>query len=486
MEDNVMKKRIVCCIDDEETIPESIKEVVLRSPDLVHYYFLRVGCKDNPSAVINDPVDILAEISKGKQAFGASENPEEVRGLSIMAVANSIAQINKSKANIIFACDLSLDDVDYPIDSEECREFEQKLKHSRDAFYWKAPNIHAGLFLLGKLCENGFKYVVTSRHAIALESSDMEFWPPLDRLASNNSRDVAKMVERNFKREFGLGRTWLDLATKDPALLKRWHEELRAQPFRNGAHRLQELVESPLLVEDSAVRFCRELLDKLSVGDDDIYEAQLNLKMADPETRVLGIAKTIAVMRRCLITPDTYLFDLLDIVLRKRTHQVYLNKEEVELMEELKPLIHSDLVIPLNPGLVGVPELFDENPDTEFLWEHHVNIIEIPNAPAMKRYCYEVKVKPNAPKKVPINLSKLFHDGGDDGANGRRAVDTLRRLFCDQDLKMVIVDETFEDEIRTLQEQVSQGLFMLVRRAGDNYEMQLYARREFKVGVILV
>src|SRR5688500_18505598 len=127
-----MKTRIVCCIDDEESVPGYIKPVVLRAYPEVNFYFLKVGYPKDPEKTVNEAIDILAELNNERHEFGVKDENGETIGLSIGGVVKTIAAINKSKADVLFACDLSLDHTRWPLEDDDSLRFQQELEDSKD------------------------------------------------------------------------------------------------------------------------------------------------------------------------------------------------------------------------------------------------------------------------------------------------------------------------------------------------------------------
>jgi hypothetical protein len=474
---SMMKKKIVCCIDDERTIPDAVKEMVLRSHPDVSYYLLKVGYREDPSRAIDEPVDILAEIDKGLDEFGVRDEKGAVMGLSIIGVAKTIAAIQKSKADVLFVCDLALDNIIWPVEWEDVLVFQSRLDTSKHSIQWGNHRIRPGLYLLHKINAQGFKYVLTSRVPTDLGSNDMELGEPLDSSTANDTEATAKMVEKNYKRIFGLSRRWLDVAKGDRDFLKNLSDQLSAQSFRRGAlHELQHIIHFGREIPNEAINICRTLLDELGVRDDDIEEARRSLRMPQPDTKAMGVVKTIAVFQRSL--PRTYLFDLLDVVRHKETHEVKLNEKRVEELTELAPTVHSDLTIAISSGMLKLEEFFDECPDPSFSWSHRVELNVLGESGGKRQCIYEVEVAPKSSRNHPINLSKLMGEGT---GNGNRTLRTLSHLFTGHDLRMVIVRNDFTEEISVVRSQGVQGLFIFGKRAGDNYEIRMLGRCEFDI-----
>lgn len=459
------KKKIVCCVDDERAIPHVIGNLVARRKDPgVHFFQLVMGSPEPTVKPSDEPVDILAALDRGE-----SESPP----LSVVGIAETIKaiqQIGRDSLEILFVCDLILENVRWPIDEDDAREFDQLLTASAEKRIFYSP-VRPGIYVLYKLSQAGFNYVLTS--ALRPTFTDLPIKQPLDSSGAKPDA-VTSMVERCYTREFGFSRTWHELASSEHPLLGSLNEQLGLEPFMNDQrHDVENIVRLKSEIDNSMRQACLRLLTELSVSDTDIEDAQLKLDKQDSISWALGVTKAVAVLRR--IEPKTYLFDLLDVVRRKETHRVEVNGEAVRNMGDLEPIIHSNITLPLSHGMSKLAEFFKDAPDSQFSWHHRVQVYYAPEDGAgNKMHCvYEVVVTPNGGKNHPINLYKLLNEGP---GNGSRTYGTMSQLFESAGLKLVVVRQDFQEEISQL---TDQGLFLLVRRTDENYELRLVGRREF-------
>lgn len=470
-----MKRKIVCCIDDERSIPDAVKSVVLRNQD-VSFYFLRVGYRKDPSRAIDDPVDIIGELDEGRDEFDVKDEDGDVMGLSVVGVAKTLGAIDKSKADVLFACDLRLDNILWPVEWDDSAEFETKLINSKDYVNWENPKVRPGIYLLHRIQREGFKYLLTSRLNISLESNDLGLAAPIDSSTANDTEATAKMVEKNYRREFGLSRKWLNVALGDKSRLKTLSDLLSKQPFRTGdTHDVQGIIKNSRQLETGTINFCRDLLDQLGVNDDDILEARRALRQLQPEVKALGVAKTVAIFHRTSKL-RTYLFDLLDIVRHIPNHDVKINKKPVEELSDLIPTVHVALDFSPTGGMIGLDEFFEAHPDQEFSWSHRVQANRSLNTEAdTKPQCvYEVEVIPKSSRDHAINIYRLSGSG-----NVSRILKTLSYLLKVSEVQLIVVRNSFEEEMASIHSQNLKGVFLLVKRTEQRYEIRMFGRHTF-------
>jgi hypothetical protein len=465
------KKKIVCCVDDERLIPKVVKDLVNRRKDPNVYFFqLVMGSADLTVPPSDEPVDIIAMLDAGE-----CESPP----LSVIGLVETIKAIKvfgSDRLEVLFVCDLSLDNVQWPIDKYDAHDFDSKLASSAEKSKFHAT-VRPGIYVLYQITQNDFNYVLTSANAVSPDFTDLPIKQPLGK-SSGKPEAVSSMVEKCYTREFGFNRTWYDLASDaEDKVLDELNEQLGNEPFMNDVrHNVEKIVELRNNIDTSMVQVCRRLLETLSVVDKDVEDAQLKLNKQDSMSWALGITKTIAILRRT--EPKTYLFDLLDIVRRYEGHTVEINGEKVRTLDDLKPLIHSQLTYPLTSGLAKLSEFFTPTSDSEFFWHHRVRL-----TPSMEvatyhteRWLYEAIVSPHTSKNYPINLTKLQGEGF---GNGSRAYRMMSELFVSSEsvVKVVVVQRDYIEEISRLK---GEGLFILVKRCGEDYDLHLVGRRKFK------
>lgn len=457
--------KFVCCIDDEQSVPNAVQKMVEQRADPgVHFFHLHAGSPESDVPTTDEPVDVAVEIEQGHT---------QAKFLSVVSIAKTIEALAQSGQSVLFVCDLRLDNVPWPIDWDDARDFDNQLLNSVERGKWDAVHTRPGIYLLHKIDQHDFNYVLSSRNAVRPKFIDVHVRQPLD-ASDGEPDDVAKMVEKTYTREFGISSTWYDLVRDKPEVLNELKDRLGREPFSTDVrHNLEHIFRGQNRVDDKMLTSCRKFLNELVAIDEDIEDARHKLRKQDFDSRVLGVVKTVAVIRR--IEPKTYLFDLLDIVRRKPRHTVEVNGDEVRNMGDLELAVHSKLTLPLSSGIEMLSEFFKDSPDGEFSWHHRVRVNNwlaesgLDNMQAV----YEVLVEPGSGKNHSLNLSKLQSEGP---GNGSRAFRTMSYLFESQEVRLVVVREEFAGEISMLP---SQGLFILVKRTGDNYEMRLLGRRKF-------
>ena len=461
--------KIVCCIDDEQSVPNAVRAMVeQRSDPGVHFFHLRAGNADQQQGkpTTDEPVDVPAEVEKGSDV---------AEFLSAVAIAKTIEALARNGHSVLFVCDQRLENVPWPVDWDNALDFDKEMLNSKEKKQIDALHTRPGIYLLHKIGRHGFNYVLSSKNVARPRLIDIDVRQPLDS-SDGTPDDVAKMVEKWYTREFGINSMWYDLVQSEPDALGDLCDRLGREPFSTDKrHDIENIVRGPNAVDRETITSCRTLLKDLLAVDEDIEDARQKLQRHDSGSNVLGVAKTVAVLRR--IQFKTYLFDLLDILRRKPQHTVEVNGDEVKNMSDLELVVHSKLTLPLSSGMAKLSEFFKDAPDSEFSWHHRVRVgnwLEESNGNHVQAV-YEVVVTPSSGKNHSLNLSKLQREGP---GNGSRAFRTMSYLFERLDLNLAVVQE---DSAREISMMSGQGLFILVKRTGENYEIRLFGRREFGV-----